>query len=186
MNWYSQLFFLASWLCSCPLMYLTWKRLRNPGNYDVFSKRLPDPNWEDYLMKAVLVVYTLYYAFDSFALIVILIKGFEVCNFAFLFHHVVTLSGLPLSLTFPHYPWFCIGPVGFHCYLVMFPYESWLNYGYLFFLLCCCCGLQTKPWCDIAKYRALVYVGYALTVGPIVMLWLFDCKNDMQNTAFFS
>jgi hypothetical protein len=166
-------------------MYFTWVRFRNPGDYDAFNKKLPKSNWADYSMKAVLVMYIKYYVCDSFVLL-LLLRDFEMCNFGFFFHHIVTLIGVPFCLTFPHYPWFVIGPVGFHCFLVMFPFQTWLNYGYLFLLMCCMIGLQTKPWYNHTRYRGLLYTGYLLTVGPLLTLWWFECKNDMSNTDIHS
>lgn len=186
MNWYSKLFLIVSWLCSLPLMHFTWRRLRKPGNYDSFSRNLPVPSQIDYFIKAVLIVYTFYYVCDSFVLAFLIYRNFDMCNSAFLFHHLVTLAGLPFALSFPHYPWFVIGPTGFHCFLVMFPYLSWLNYGYLFFMVFCMFGLQSKPWYNHSRYRGLLHAGYALIVGPLVTLWLFSCKNDMENTDVFS
>jgi hypothetical protein len=177
------MFVAASWLSALPLMYFTWSRLRSPGNYDLYCKQLPASGWMDYCMKAVAIFYTTYYVADSVTLCCLLYNDFQICDLAFLSHHIVSIAGAPFVLSFPHYPWFVIGPLGFHCFLVMFPYQTWLNYIYLLFLLSSVVGLQTKPWYNYTRFRGLLYCGYVLTAGPIVMLWLFDCKNNMDNTA---
>jgi hypothetical protein len=74
---------------------------------------------DNYIRYAMIASPT-YYILDSITLLY-LWDRFDMCQLAFLLHHLITLWGCWDMLTLPYYPWFIIGSVAYHALLIMFP-----------------------------------------------------------------
>jgi hypothetical protein len=181
MNWYSQIWYLWNVLAVVPFFYFAYKRLKNQLNWDEYgTRRFPSFPMDSYI-RIAMIASPSYYLLDTFTLLY-LYDQFDICNLAFLIHHLITLWGSWAMLTLPYYPWFIVGTVAFHSILILFPQYLFLNYGYLMFMFCMIYGLNIKPWNQYADYRRVLHTVYALIAVPIIMLWALECPNNMENT----
>ena len=179
MNWYSTIWYWYCWVSFIPMAGCLVYRLRNQDYY--YNYQIAPKSYKiDYWFQLMLVPMIAYYILDA-AYLVAQHQNMDSCNFGFLFHHLVTLVGSKTILTIPHFPWFLIAPFTLHNLLVMLPYQTWLNYLYLVSLLMHLYGMLQEPWIKMASYRLILYVGLGITAGPVVVLWWFECKNDMEN-----
>ena len=181
MNWYSWCWYIWNCCAVLPFFYFTYKRAKNQLNWDDYEKKELPTYTQDNVFRYSMIASPSYYILDSITLLY-LYDQFDVCQLAFLLHHIITLYACLSMLTLPYYPWFVSGPIAMHCLLIIFPQHKWLDYGYLFFILHMIYGLNIKPWCLYKKYSTLVKCVYCLLCVPIIMLWWWQCPNDMQNT----
>lgn len=181
MNWYSELWLLWSFYSFFPLLGLTLYRIRYQDSYFALNEKSLKTYKVDYLFRLLLVPAVMYYVLDV-CYILIQYQTFSSCNFAFLCHHLVTLAGTKTAFTTVYYPWFFMAPFMWHCLLIVYPYESLLNYPYLIIVLTNAYGMFQKPWKDIKSYRNINLIGFSL-IPCLALIWLFDCKNDMQNVV---
>lgn len=181
MNWYSTLWYWYSALSFIPFLAFTVYRFRYQDEYSKFQGSFPTYTM-DTVYRIMLAPAIAYYILDSIT-IIMLYHRMDMCNLAFLIHHLFTLSGAYEMLSLPYYPWFIIAPMTVHDLLITFPDDLWLNYVYLAAVLALFYGIRQKPWQQQFKYRRVEMTGYMLLVCPIFMLWLFECKNDMMNTV---
>ncbi|OMJ81649.1 hypothetical protein SteCoe_17867 [Stentor coeruleus] len=177
MNWNSQFWLAWNWFTCIPLIICVLYRFFTREDYVKVGLKTYTL---DYIARLMIVPAVIYYLIDSYHLLSQPGK-LDWCNFAFLFHHVVTMGGFRASLTIPHFPWFFLACFASHCLLIMFPYQTNLNYIYLLVLLTCFYGLMQPPFKYQKLYKEILYVAGLLVIGPIIMLWWFECKNDMLN-----
>jgi len=181
MNWYSAIWHWYSIVVFFPFALLALIRYLKKDPYDKWMGTMPS-FLIDNIFRTILFPASFYYITDS----IYLVKQWErmsMCNLAYLIHHVVAMSGSVETLTLPYYPWFLLLPFAVHSLLIIFPYQTWLNYIYLVAILNMFYRTNMKPWSGIYKYRRVLYTGYTLLAVPIIMLWWFGCKNDMQNVT---
>lgn len=181
MNWNSTLWYWYSALSFLPFLAFTLYRFRNQYEYTKFQGSFPTYSL-DTIYRTMILPGFFYYLIDSIY-IILLYDRMDTCNLAFLIHHLITLSGFYEMFTLPYYPWFIIAPVMVHDLLITFPYALWLNYFYLAAVIAMFYGIRNEPWNKQFKYRRVQITGYMLLGCPILMLWWYECNNDMVNTA---
>lgn len=177
MNWNSEFWLAWNWFTFFPLVICVVYRFLTRVDY---SKGGVTCYTLDTVCRFLLAPSLIYYTIDSFEL-VYKYHLFGWCNFGFLLHHIVTLAGYRASITLTHYPWFFLAAFPCHCLLIMFPYHTDLNYLYLAIILNCLYNFTKDPWKNDEKCKWITLVVLTLLAGPIVILWLFECKNDMMN-----
>ena len=178
MNWYSAIWYWYSILIFCPFALMTLIRYWKKDPYDIWMG-IPS-YFIDTCFRVGLFPASFYYVTDSIYT-VIQWERMNMCNLAYVLHHVITMSGSIETLTLPYYRWFVISPFAVHSLLIMFPYKTWLNYVYLGSILTMFYNLNQKPWSPQYRYRRVLHTAYLLVAIPIIMLWWYECKNDMQN-----
>jgi hypothetical protein len=134
----------------------------------------------DWAVRCLLGPSIVYYVLDS---ILILYQSYNLgwCNFAYLMHHLISLTAYREIISLPTYPWFLIIPFTNHCLMLMFPHKSWLNYVYFVLMINCLVRLRRGPWRHMEKYYWLFKIMLLVILGPCVILWLNKCKNNMNN-----
>lgn len=88
MNWYSVLYYYYNCAVCIPLVLLAYYRLTYQDYYEPL--KLPKPHKVDTIVRLLVSPMVLYYALDSFYIVIQLFQA-DACDFAFLSHHVVTL-----------------------------------------------------------------------------------------------
>lgn len=177
MNLNSKIWYAWNWFSFLPLLACLIYRYFTRVDYKKVGVK---SDTVDTLCRLLLFPSIFYYVIDSL-LIMWQIYSITGCNFSFWLHHVITLAGFRESMTVTHYPWFFLAAFPCHCLLIMFPDYTDLNYLYLAIILYCMYSLRQEPWKFDVKFRWIFKVILALLLGPLVLLWLFECKNDMQN-----
>lgn len=177
MHWNSEFWLAWNWFIVIPLLVCTFYRYYTQDDY--LKARL-NTYTLDIICRILLAPAIIYYLVDMY-LIAIQPEKYGWCNLAFFLHHVVTMVGFYPTFKIPHFPWFFIICFAIHCLLIMFPYHTDLNYLYLAVILICMKKLTERPWSDYGIYKMILYVAIALLACPIIMLWWFECKNDMLN-----
>ena len=152
---------------------------RGLNTYD-YSKGSPRSTNLDTIIRFLLIPSVIYYTVDSFFLLYNQ-EVFGWCNFAFFLHHIITLAGYKASVTMAHFPWFFLAAFPCHCLLIMFPYHTELNYLYLVVILNCLYSFTIHPWKINEKCQWIFKTAWGLLLGPIFLLWWYECKNDMKN-----
>ena len=160
-----------------PLMVCLFCRITNTIHY---SKGVPHATNLDTIIRFLLIPSVIYYTVDSF-LLLYNYQNFGWCNFAFFLHHIITLAGYKASVSLSHFPWFFLAVFPCHSLLIMFPYNTELNYAYLIIILNCLYSFTTHPWKICEKCQWIFKTAWALIIGPIIMLWWCECKNDMKD-----
>jgi hypothetical protein len=168
-------FFWWTWnhIAFLPLALCTTIRIMRP------SKQMSESRL-DWTVRLLLGPSLIYYTLDTIA-IINQIHKFGWCNFAYLLHHVISLTAYREIMTLPTYPWFLIIPFTNHCLMLMFPNESWLNYVYFALMIHCLFRLRQDPWRKIEKYYWLFKIMLLVIMGPCILLWMNKCKNNMNN-----
>lgn len=144
MNWYSAGWYYFNVIMCLPIFLLSFYRLR----YQAPHSLIPDKvklDFADYGYKFAVGVSLSYYTIDSFYL-TYRQDIMDWCNFSFLIHHLVTLSGGYEMFNLPHYPWYIIMTWGVHSLLLLFPHITNLNYVYLAIMLTVLYGLNNEPY----------------------------------------
>ncbi len=101
------------------------------------------PTWEDKVAKVYVLFAIPYYFFDSIYIIQYYDITTEICMLGMFLHHLATMYSFKNIWDMPHYSWFVMYPLAFHCFLIVFPYTLWLQYIYAIGLACFVWGLAT-------------------------------------------
>jgi hypothetical protein len=177
MHWNSQFWYSWNWFIVFPLTFCTIYRFFTQED----NKRgVINTYTIDYICRILLAPAVIYYIIDMYLLLSQPDK-FGWCNLAFFLHHVVTVAGFYPTFTIPQFPWFYMICFACHCLLIMFPYHTDLNYLYLAVILNCMKRLVEEPYVHLNLFQMILKVILVLLACPIVMLWWFECKNDMLN-----
>ena len=177
MHWNSEFWYSWNWFIVIPLTFCVGYRYFTQEEY---KRGELNTYTLDIVCIILLAPAVLYYLVDMY-LLASQPDKYDWCNFAFFLHHVVTMVGFYPTFTIPHFPWFFTACFACHCLLIMLPYYTNLNYLYLAVILYCMKRLTEEPWVNYRNYRMLFQVAIALLGCPIIMLWWFECKNDMLN-----
>lgn len=134
--------------------------------------------WGNWTIFGMFSLATWYYVSDS---VFYLTDGKEwgQCRYAYFLHHVVSMMGSPLFMSYTDYPWFIVGPIFMHAVLMALPLVSWLNYVYLAFVLTCHYGLGHKHLEYHRPSRVIRRVAIKGFYVAVVTLWALECKNTL-------
>ena len=177
MNWNSRFWLEWNWVIFLPLtVCLIYRLLTRPS----YKKLIKSSDSIDTICRILLFPALMYYVLDSIYLLYH-IELYGWCNLAFFTHHIFTLAGFKASLTVPHYPWFFLATFPSHALLIMFPYLTELNYLYLGVILNFLYTARKDPWRYDEKFSWIFWVASSLLVTALPLLWMFECKNDMEN-----
>ena len=173
MNWISSFWWSWNLIAFIPLAICTFIRFFRP------STKLSEYPL-DFAVRLLFGPSVIYYVLDSLV-IIYQIHKLGWCNFAYLLHHLASLTAYKEMMTLPTYPWFLIIPFTNHCLMLIFPNVSLLNYIYFALMINCLYRLSQDPWRRMEKYYWVFKNMKIVILGPCVVLWLNKCKNNMNN-----
>ena len=101
------------------------------------------------------------------------------CGASFLFHHIISIYGLPSMFNYTYSAWYLIGPPALHSFLMVFPQIKFLNYIYLISVICFHYGLYVEPYASMKSIRH-TRLGITLIEISCVLLWFFNCSNALE------
>lgn len=163
-----------------PLCFFMIVRLLNPCDPNLLKSKDKKPKMTigDWYFRIAIVPAVFFYIVDC--ILKILREDYlTTCGCSFLFHHIVSIAGLPFMWGYGQVDWYLMGPGTLHSFLMAFPHHKFLNYIYLASVICFHYGLYQQPYHSMwnTKY---VKIGISLVEFSCILLWFFNCSNAME------
>lgn len=175
---------ISTYLLLVPLSIITIYKFIYPSNYALLDTKdkKPRPSYGDWFFKLSLIPPISYYVIDC--ILKFLREDYRTtCGSSFMFHHVVSILGLPFMFFYDKLEWYMIGPSPLHAFLIAFPHHKFLNYIYLITIIFFHTGVYREPYknCWNTKY---VKIGISLIETSCVLLWWFNCSNALEPNPY--
>lgn len=137
-------------------------------------------DWSDYLSTLCIIYAPIYYLIDSVCLIATGLAVENQCLMDMLYHHILSITLIPLVIVCRHIPSWQVGPACLHAVLITFPTMKWMHYPYLTIMVIFNVKIFSAPYERLLPYKGLKY-GMVMLYAILILLWLHNCDNKTVN-----